>query len=229
MGGYKWKPWQLETYANDMTPGHLEVMEGSANSAKSSDSIDKWNPVVYYKDRLNPHTQIIVDDKVNCNYAANYAAVKHRWNLNLTDKEYKKLEDILLNDKCKTIKPKSKVYYEKNHPNKGLGISLQQSLNYPEKLQIYGLNDANFDKLQQLRNKNNKDVLYKYCSTPIKKSKFNDNKNKILTDEIKNNFNIFNIQNQSYFNKRYTENNNAENIYKNRLFNKTKKCGLIYY
>jgi hypothetical protein len=221
MGAYKWKPWQLETYANDMTPGHLEVMEGNANSSKSSESIDQWNPRDHYEKKKS----IIVNDDVNCIYAANYAAVKHRWNLNLTDKEYKKLNDILLNNKCKTIKPKSKVYFEKNHPNLGLGISLQQSLQYPEKLQIYGLNDPNFDKLQQLRNKNNKDILYKYCNN----SGSEPNKNKILTDEIKNNFNIFDIKNQYYFDKKYTNNINGQKEYINNIFNKTKKCGLIYY
>ena len=173
MGGYEWKPWQLESFANDMTPGHLEVMEKNANITKNDKSIDDWNPKDYYKNRKNPYLQILVDDKVNCNYAANYAAVKHRWNLKLTGREYDKLEDILTSNTCKSILPKEKIHFEKKYPKTGLGISLQESLTHPEKIQMYGIDNINFTKLQNIRNINNKDVLYKYCnnsgSNPEKK------------------------------------------------------------
>ncbi len=119
-GGWNWKSWQLKAYANDSTPGHLNLMEKTLNSSKKENSIDTWLP-----SELNT---------INCQYSADYAAVKHRWNIPSRDDEFNKLKRYLTTDKydCERTLPSS--------PIGNLGHNLQLSELHPNQLAIFGSN-----------------------------------------------------------------------------------------
>lgn len=184
-GAYKWKPWQLRAYANDATPGHLELMKSDANGSKGDEPINTWTPSKYY---------VNTNKSVDCQYAADYAAVKHRWNLKLTDKEYDKLNTILIKGKCKEI-PKAEIDY--------IGKSLNESYTEPEKIEIFGNNNNLYNQLNNIKNDTDN---YIYCKTIDKNTKILSTKNRKLVlsnlkNRIENNPKQFGIKNLDYFDK----------------------------
>jgi hypothetical protein len=218
-GAYNWKPWQLKAYANDVTLGHLEILEKDKNTSKGQKSYNNWSP--------KKHT-ITTPLNIECQYAADYAAVKHRWNLNVTKEELLDLENRLIdpNHYCNKTLPKAQVFFNKNNIDDTLGIgkSLKESLNYPEKIEIYGSNNNKKDNINYTDSIKNNINNYMYCNTnednKIIKPKQREIIKKKLYNEIKNNPSIFGIKNFDYFN--YIKDNLDKNNICNIIYNYTK-------
>jgi hypothetical protein len=136
-GAYKWTPWQLKSYSNDMTLGHLVAMSSSLNSKKQSKTPLQWMP---------PGT----DKKMKCKYLADWVAIKHRWDLSVTNGE--KL--FLLNElnSCPINTEPTSPTFEK-------GYSLQESLKYPDRFNI-----SLFNKNEKEDRKNLYNKYYKNCN-----------------------------------------------------------------
>lgn len=201
-GGWNWKPWQMKSYANDMTPGHLEVSPAGMNRSKSDKPINKWIPSIYNNSNSKPKTElknIKIDSKANCEYASNYAAVKYRWNLGITDREKDTLKTIVNHSKCKGIMPKSTIDFS----NKGL--SLKNSEIYSELSEYNMTNPLNLT-LTNLQNQ------YKtFCF----KNETDSDKIKNLKKDILKNSEVLQIWNTNYFKKYFST-------------NKDKLCSVIF-
>jgi hypothetical protein len=120
-----------------------------------------------------------------------------------------KLNDILINGKCKEI-PKAEINY--------IGKSLNESFTDPEKIEIFGNNDNLYNQLNNIKN-----VIdnYIYCKTIDENTNILSKKNRKiilsnLKNKIKNNPLEFGIKNLDYFNKK-----------KNSL-GKNKVCNILY-
>jgi hypothetical protein len=151
-GAYKWTPWQLKAYSNDMTPGHLVAMSDNLNSGKQSKTPLQWMP---------PGTDV----KMRCNYLADWIAIKHRWDLSVTNGE----KIFLLNElqKCPSnIKPKTTTREK--------GYSLKQSLEYPDRFNM------TFFTNQEISER--KDLYNKYNNNCNDSNFINSNKNDIIDD-----------------------------------------------
>jgi hypothetical protein len=79
-GAYKWSDEERKAFANDMTKGHLVVTSKSSNTSKGASGPEKFLP-----------------KKDICDYAADWIAIKHRWNLQVYPEERRKLVEILSN------------------------------------------------------------------------------------------------------------------------------------
>jgi hypothetical protein len=90
-GAYKWKPWQLKSYGNDLTPGHLYPIDQPSNGSKGERDVSEWLPAY-------------VPNK--CQYISDWLAVKYRYGLFLTKKEEDTIAKYIT--KCNTI-PSYKV------------------------------------------------------------------------------------------------------------------------
>jgi hypothetical protein len=80
-GGHAWDAGRKRAYANDMVdPDHLIAVEDNVNQSKGASAPDQWKPprVAYW-----------------CTYAIDWAEVKKRWDLTVTQPEYDALEDML--------------------------------------------------------------------------------------------------------------------------------------
>lgn len=147
-GGWNWKPWQLKAYANDSTPGHLNLMDNTMNSIKKDSSFDKWRPSDMF---------VNIPTSVNCQYGSDYASVKHRWNIPIREEEFNKLSDYLTTDKygCNSILPSSSIGE--------LGQSLKLSEIHPNQISIFGSNPEPNMKYRETIQSNPK--YYNYCNT----------------------------------------------------------------
>jgi len=195
-GAWKWKPWQLFSYANDMTPGHLEVTPATMNRSKSYKSIDEWKPTTFndsdkFKD-LNIKSKI--SNEADCEYAANYSSIKHRWNLGITDQEYNELNNIFDKKECETSLSKYPVDFNL------YGKSLNLSETNPN-LIAFGINDKNSKKYKDIINLQNK---YKQYCTPI--TQINNKINTEFKNDILNDTNSKNLElwNKKHFINLYT-------------------------
>jgi hypothetical protein len=192
----------MKSYANDMTPGHLEVSPAGMNRSKSDKPINKWIPSIYNNSNSKPKTElknIKIDSKANCEYASNYAAVKYRWNLGITDREKDTLKTIVNHSKCKGVMPKSTIDFS----NKGL--SLKNSEIYSELSEYNMTNPLNLT-LTNLQNQ------YKtFCF----KNETDSEKLKNLKKDILKNSEVLQIWNTNYFKKYFST-------------NKDKLCSVIF-
>jgi hypothetical protein len=80
-GGHAWDAAKKQAYANDMVdPDHLIAVEDNINQSKGASAPDTWKP---------PRTTYW------CTYATDWAEVKKRWDLIVTQSEYDALADML--------------------------------------------------------------------------------------------------------------------------------------
>jgi hypothetical protein len=80
-GGHAWDASKKRAYANDLAdPDHLIAVEDNVNQSKGASAPDTWKPplTTYW-----------------CTYATDWAEVKKRWDLTVTQTEYDALEDML--------------------------------------------------------------------------------------------------------------------------------------
>jgi hypothetical protein len=199
-GAWKWKPWQLKAYANDMTDGHLEAVPSGMNRSKGDNSISEWKPSDYNE------FNFIIDKKADCQYASDYTSIKHRWNLKITDDEYNTLSDIFNSKECNNIL--SKQFVELDKPGK----SLQTSFTNPKYIEM----NLDYQKYNDIKNKFHTDEFKNYCFNS--KDKNNTIQNK-LYKEIYDNAKLLNINNIKYL----------EKIKNNNQINKDNLCKIIFY
>ena len=80
-GEWKWNRSKKEEYANNLRfPGHLHVMQASANRQKGAKSPDQWKPK---------------DESLWCHYAVDWVLVKKHYDLTVTDDERAALQNML--------------------------------------------------------------------------------------------------------------------------------------
>jgi hypothetical protein len=80
-GGHAWDSAKKQAYANDMVdPDHLIAVEDNVNQSKGASAPDEWKP---------PRTAYW------CTYATDWAEVKKRWDLTVTQSEYDALTEML--------------------------------------------------------------------------------------------------------------------------------------
>lgn len=80
-GGHAWDAARKQAYANDrLEPEHLNAIEDNVNAAKGSSAPDQWKPPL---------------QSAWCFYARDWAEIKKRWDLTVTQTEYDALEDML--------------------------------------------------------------------------------------------------------------------------------------
>ncbi|MCU1691970.1 MAG: hypothetical protein JWM64_1061 [Frankiales bacterium] len=80
-GGYAWNQARKQAYANDLAdPEHLIAVEDNLNQSKSDSGPEQWKPPLrsYW-----------------CTYATDWAGVKKRWTLTVTQPEWDALADML--------------------------------------------------------------------------------------------------------------------------------------
>ena len=86
-GGWAWSPAEKRRYANDLLhPEHLVAVTSSANRSKSDQGPESWKPA---------------DRSYWCQYATDWANIKHRWELTATQAEAQALVDML--DTCASV------------------------------------------------------------------------------------------------------------------------------
>jgi hypothetical protein len=187
-GAWKWKPWQLYAYANDMTPGHLEITPAQMNRSKSDSSFDEWKPTSYNKEDKYKEIGLnnVISNEADCEYAANYISIKHRWNLGITDDEYNSLKSILKNENCGIVLPKHYVDLNK------LGKSYKLSEDHPNLLKV-GITDKDETKYKNIKDIQNK--YKKYCFSS--NSDINNNLN--LKKDIFENKSTLELWNVNHF------------------------------
>ena len=209
-GAWKWSPWQMKAYANDMTPGHLEISPAVMNRSKSDKSIDLWYPSIFNKSSTKTYSElkdITIDDKADCYYASNYASVKHRWNLGVTDDEVRKMKEIFNNNKCKDVLSESKVDFN------NIGISLEKSNKYSD-LYEYNFSDNSQNIFNDLQTK-----YLDYCKS--------DSQDKNDFYNLKKNI-IKSANNLQLWNEERLSNKLNSNNYKVNKVHKKELCNIIF-
>lgn len=83
-GAWKWDAEKRIEFAND--PLNLLAVDGDANYEKAAHTVDQWSPS---------------NKDSHCEFAARQVAVKSRWDLSVTQAEFKALADIL--DTCPQV------------------------------------------------------------------------------------------------------------------------------
>ncbi|NBU96768.1 MAG: hypothetical protein EBS19_00920, partial [Spirochaetia bacterium] len=129
-GACKWSNPDISTiYGNDMTPGHLKAISYNMNRSKIDKSPAQWMPYKYRSEHLE--TPLENEKSSNdCIYAADWVAVKYRYNLTLTEEEYDELFTMLSSNMCNTIYPSEPIY--KSSP-----IGFSQSIIEKDKRILY--------------------------------------------------------------------------------------------
>ena len=90
-GGWGWDADRKSDYANDLSiPASLQAMQAALNREKGKQPPDQWRP---------PR------QAAWCRYAADWIAVKARWQLTVTDAEIAALRDML--DTCESADPEA--------------------------------------------------------------------------------------------------------------------------
>ncbi len=80
-GGWAWDRDRKRAFANDLTyPDHLIATTASANRAKGSKGPEDWRPP---------------DQGYWCDYAVDWVAIKSRWGLTATEREWEALQEML--------------------------------------------------------------------------------------------------------------------------------------
>ena len=128
MGACHWSDDKKILFGNDMTPGHLKVISKTMNTSKGARSIDKFNPSIYIN-KFNNKLHRNIKDNINntkkhihlddCQYAADWLAIKHRYNLLISDNEINTINQMFQHTGCQNIYPLYPVY-----KNDELGKSL---------------------------------------------------------------------------------------------------------
>jgi hypothetical protein len=116
------------------------------NSVKNDNSFFKWRP--------NINNKRIVDE-ATCQYGADYASVKYRWNIPLREEEYNSLSDYLTTNKhgCKSVMPLAPIGI--------LGQSLQIAETHPIELEIFGSTQEQNKKYRESIQSDSR--YYNYC------------------------------------------------------------------
>ena len=80
-GGWAWNPGMKEEYANVLEyDDHLIAVQDRANQSKGARGPDEWMPP---------------DESYWCQYATDWAQIKERWDLNMTEPEAEAVVDML--------------------------------------------------------------------------------------------------------------------------------------